>query len=217
MNRKPLIRFVWYGGKSSFADKIGDIDVNPDYTFSGVITDPRVRRMLDDDLLLDMGLSAAAAVPEKEPYTALVSHARRELGIMCEDPETTEKYLKVVQAFADMGHSGGSSMIAIAVINILLNQKPLGPLTDHPDDWQFHDENTWGEKGGIWQSRRDGEAFSDDGGKTHFRFRSEHDRGNPIMSDHDNRLEETMEKDPAPCAHCGQTDHATDDCPSQGG
>jgi hypothetical protein len=27
----------------------------------------------------------------------------------------------------------------------------------------------------------------------------------------------TVTRDPAPCGHCGQTDHDTDHCPEQGG
>lgn len=99
----------------------------------------------------------------------LVDHARRELEIIGEEPETIERYLKVVQAFADMGHSGRSAFVAIPVLNILFYQKNISSLTDYPDDWQFHDEHTWGEPGGIWQSKRNGEAFSPDGGK-HYWF-----------------------------------------------
>jgi hypothetical protein len=211
------VRFVWYDGNNDVPQRIGDIDVNSDYTFSGVVTDPRVQSMLESGLLLDMGFTARPGVlmTKKEPYNALMAHARRELDLTSEEPETIEGYLKFIQAFADMGHSGGSAMIAIPVINLLLRQKVLGPLTDHPDDWQFHDENTWGESGGIWQSRRDGEAFSDDGGKSYFRFRGDHTRSNPIQSDHDKRLEEKM--DPAPCTHCGSTDHDSAHCPGQGG
>lgn len=101
----------------------------------------------------------------------LIAHARRELEIIGEEPATIEGYLKVIQAFADMGHSGGSASIAIPVITQLLMQKPLSALTDYPDDWQYHGEDTWGAQGGIWQSKRDSTAFSNDGGKTFYWLR----------------------------------------------
>ena len=98
----------------------------------------------------------------------LVDHARVELEAIGEEPEVIEGYLKVIQAFADMGHSGGSASVAIPVINQLLQFKNLAPLTANPDEWMFVSEDVWGEAGGIWQNRRNGEAFSNDGGKTYY-------------------------------------------------
>lgn len=105
----------------------------------------------------------------------LVEHARRELELIGEDPEVISGLLNVVQAFADMGHSGGSASIAIPMINQLLQFKPLSPLTDDPEDWFYHGEEIWGEPGGIWQNRRNSEAFSKDGGKTYYLL-SDNDR-----------------------------------------
>lgn len=62
----------------------------------------------------------------------LVKHARRELELIGEDPEFIKGYLKVIQAFADMGHSGGSASVAIPTINELLQFNNLSPLID---DW----------------------------------------------------------------------------------
>lgn len=59
-------------------------------------------------------------------------------------------------------------MVAIPTIYQLLKQKNLTPLTDSPNEWLFHDEDTWGAPGGIWQNIRNGEAFSHDGGKTYY-------------------------------------------------
>lgn len=106
----------------------------------------------------------------------LVDHARRELTIVNQKVQSRDKYsdheiegfLKVVQAFADMGHSGGSAPFAIGIISDLLQFKPLTPLTDDPDEWQFHGEEVWGAPGGIWQSRRNSEAFSINGGSTYY-------------------------------------------------
>lgn len=97
----------------------------------------------------------------------LVDHARRELETLGYDRETISGFLNVIQAFDEMGHSGGSASIAIPTINDLLQYKNLSPLTDDPDEWMYHDEGVWGEKGGIWQNTRNGKAFSKDGGKTY--------------------------------------------------
>jgi hypothetical protein len=93
----------------------------------------------------------------------LVDHARRELEILGEEPETINGYLKVIAAFAAMGHSGGSAMCAIPVIHELLQYKNLKPLTSNPAEWN--------EVGfGLWQSQRSSEAFSTDGGRTYYRL-----------------------------------------------
>lgn len=110
----------------------------------------------------------------------LVDHARRELEFIYkgEDPWFVDGCVKVIQAFADMGHSGGSAETAIPTINKLLQQKNLTPLTDNPDEWQHHGEDMWPEPGGIWQNQRNSEAFSTDGGKTYY-FLSESGNDKP--------------------------------------
>lgn len=98
----------------------------------------------------------------------LVDHAKRELEIVGEDPETISGFLRVVQAFADMGHSGGSASVAIPMLNELLQFKNLTPLTNDPEEWFYHDHTMWDGKTGVWQNKRNGEAFSHDGGKTYY-------------------------------------------------
>ena len=100
----------------------------------------------------------------------LVEHARRELELIGEEPEIIEGYLKVIQAFADMGHSGGSAMCAIPVIHQLLQYKSLSELTEDPEDWMWIATEIWVDEAGmgIWHSRRNPEAFSNDGGKTYY-------------------------------------------------
>jgi len=95
----------------------------------------------------------------------LVEHARRELELIGEEPETVAGYLNVIEAFANMGHSGGSASVAIPVINELLQFKNLKPLTNNPDEWMNVSEQSGYE---MWQNRRNSEAFSDDGGKTYW-------------------------------------------------
>lgn len=98
----------------------------------------------------------------------LVAHARRELDLIGEEPDTVSGYLKVVQAFADMGHSGGSASVAIPTLNALLQYKNLRPLTDAADEWFYHGPAMAGNDEGFWQNIRNSEAFSNDGGKTYY-------------------------------------------------
>ena len=99
----------------------------------------------------------------------LVEHARRELKLIGEDPETTEGLCRVVQAFVDMGHSGGSASVAIPMLERLLRRQPLAPLTYAPDEWEDRSEITGSP---LWQNRRDSTVFSTDGGKTHYQVNS---------------------------------------------
>lgn len=98
----------------------------------------------------------------------LVDHARRELELLREDETTIEGYLNVIQAFADMGHSGGSASVAIPVIHALLQYQNLKPLTNDPNEWNHIGEAVWGSPGGVWQSNRNSEAFSHDSGSTYY-------------------------------------------------
>lgn len=88
---------------------------------------------------------------------SLVDHAKRELALLETDPWMVEGLVKVVEAFAEMGHSGGSASWAIPVLNDLLQFKNLTPLTDDPSEWnQISNSN--------FQNTRNPEAFSSDGG-----------------------------------------------------
>lgn len=97
----------------------------------------------------------------------MIRHAARELQLLGEEPTVVLGYLKMIQIFADMGHSGGSASVFIPTINRLLEQRNLMPLTDDPEEWVHHTEEVWPEPGGVWQNARNGEAFSSDGGKTY--------------------------------------------------
>lgn len=99
----------------------------------------------------------------------LVEHARRELEIIGEDEETTKGLLKVIKAFADMGHSGGSAAVCIPRITALLNYENLTPLTDDPEEWMEISSNLLvvGSKP-LYQNVRNSAAFSEDGGKHYY-------------------------------------------------
>lgn len=119
----------------------------------------------------------------------LVEHARRELALAGNDEDFNESIIKAVEAFASFGHSGGSASIAIPMLNDLLQFKNLTPLTNDPEEWQEHSPEQWDGEKGVWQSRRNSKAFSDDGGTTYY-----------LLSDRDGRLGplpiyETVKKD----------------------
>ncbi|MFF7527316.1 hypothetical protein [Streptomyces pseudovenezuelae] len=100
------------------------------------------------------------------PESNLVAHARRELRIIGEDPDTITGLCRVVQAFADMGHSGGSAHFASLYLDKLLRYQPLSELTDDPGEWlDRHAEGMTPVP--MWQSTRNPEAFSTDAGKTY--------------------------------------------------
>jgi hypothetical protein len=58
-------------------------------------------------------------------------------------------------------------MMTIQLFDLLANYKPLSDLTDNPHEWMEVVD-------GLWQSRRNSEAFSNDGGKT-YRLNSNQD------------------------------------------
>lgn len=102
---------------------------------------------------------------------SLVDHAKRELALAGNDDEFNNCIIKAVDAFASYGHSGGSASVGIHILHDLLQFKNLTPLTDNPVEW-----NEVGT--GIWQSNRNSEAFSKDGGKTYYLLSEGADSGN---------------------------------------
>lgn len=97
----------------------------------------------------------------------LVAHANRELELIGEDPEIVDATIRMCQIFSSLGHSGASAHFHRMMLNELLQFHNLGPLTDDPDEWMHHTAEVWPEPGGVWQNVRNGEAFSNDGGKTY--------------------------------------------------
>jgi hypothetical protein len=89
-----------------------------------------------------------------------LDYARRELELINENPAAIDAYLQVVAAFTALEKESIAPSKAIGVIHSLLQLKPLSPLTDDPDEWLLV-------KRGMWQSRRNAEAISKDGGRTY--------------------------------------------------
>ncbi len=98
--------------------------------------------------------------PEKQGESNLVEHAKRELVLAGNDDDFNESIIEAVRGFTSYGHSGGSASVAIPMLNDLLQFKNLTPLTDDPIEWNQVSED-------VWQSCRNSEAFSNDGGKTY--------------------------------------------------
>lgn len=101
----------------------------------------------------------------------LVRHALRELqiaGLLDSDADYDGflglSILDIVDNFAKQNHSGGSAHMTINLLNKLLSFEPITPLTYGPEEWVEAGE-------GIWQNKRDGNVFSNDGGKTHYDIR----------------------------------------------
>jgi len=99
---------------------------------------------------------------------SLVEHAQRELelcGQAAEDPAYAASLVAAVAAFASYGHSGGSAGVAIGQLLRLLQHLPLSPITSDPAEWFDHTGDVTGGQP-LWQNKRDGAAFSYDGGQT---------------------------------------------------
>ncbi|QFG13677.1 hypothetical protein PBI_SHEPARD_70 [Arthrobacter phage Shepard] len=96
----------------------------------------------------------------------LVRHARHELNLIGEEPRVIDWYLRVIREYASFGHSGGSAWATMGVLDELLRFHPLTELTDDPDEWMHIAEAVAGQPD-LWQNKRDGRCFSNDGGLTY--------------------------------------------------
>lgn len=108
----------------------------------------------------------------------LYQHAKRELefaGLFDADAdydgELAPAILSVVETFCRSGcaDSGGTAAISVGVLERVLRYKPLGPITDNPEEWmKVHDGIGGDEMEPLWQCRRQSTLFSHDGGKTYY-------------------------------------------------
>jgi hypothetical protein len=135
--------------------------INGEHIVTGVFTS-------DGPLTVTGTMEALVRNEDDDEDGNLVRHARRELALLGEDPDTIEGYIQVIRAFSKMGHSGGSASIAIPTINRLLQFGNLRPITDNPDEWNHVTDAEHEPPAGLWQSARNPEAFSHDGGKTYY-------------------------------------------------
>lgn len=72
--------------------------------------------------------------------------------------------LKLLEVFADEGHSGSSAPYAIGLFEKLAKFEPVVPLTG--EDWEWSDVSEYGgrDDGPVWQNKRCGHVFKDKNG-----------------------------------------------------
>lgn len=112
----------------------------------------------------------AAKIEESDFLTA---HAYRELFRTEPDSRVIDWYARIVKEFADYPGNSGTVSERLDTLVLLLQHKPLAPLTDDPEEWEHHTGEPYGYDAAVWQSKRDKEAFSHDGGKSYYLI-SEH-------------------------------------------
>lgn len=72
--------------------------------------------------------------------------------------------LKMLEIFADEGHTGSSAPYAINLFQKIASFKPLTPLTG--EDWEWHDVSEYSgrDNGPVFQNKRCGNVFKDNNG-----------------------------------------------------
>ena len=90
----------------------------------------------------------------------LSKHAIGELSLIKEDPKIILWYVSVIEAFNIMQLPQEAADHCVATLTQLLRYGNLAPLTDEPREWvQIGDD--------LWQSIRNRDAFSNNGGTTY--------------------------------------------------
>lgn len=101
--------------------------------------------------------------------SSLLEHARRELQLAGLFDSSSDyggmlgtSIMALIEKFSDEGHSGYSAAQTIRIFARLADFKNLTPLTRDPGEWMEV------EAGATWQSTRNSEAFSRDGGASYY-------------------------------------------------
>jgi hypothetical protein len=111
----------------------------------------------------------------------LIDHAERELRLLGNDDAMNQGILAMVAVFSTMGHSGSSAAYCTQVVERLLRFENLSPLTDDPDEWNYIAEEMLADgQAPLWQSSRNPEAFSHDGGKTYYLLSEKFTKGGSV-------------------------------------
>jgi hypothetical protein len=90
----------------------------------------------------------------------LSKHAIGELSLIKEDTKIILWYVSVIEAFNIMQLQPEASDHCVATLTQLLRYGNLAPLTDEPREWIQIGDN-------LWQSIRNRDAFSNNGGTTY--------------------------------------------------
>jgi hypothetical protein len=98
----------------------------------------------------------------------LSKHAIGELSLIKEDPKIILWYVSVIEAFNIMQLGPEAADHCIGTLNQLLRYGNLAPLTNEPKEWvQIGDD--------LWQSIRNRDAFSNNGGTTYKLYSANND------------------------------------------
>ena len=91
------------------------------------------------------------------------------------DKKSVQLYLDAVSAISDVMDTGDSFIDIVNNLTKVVYFQNISPLTDSPDEW-MNVGAMIGKQLSMWQSTRNPEAFSTDGGKTYYLL-SERDMG----------------------------------------
>jgi hypothetical protein len=112
----------------------------------------------------------------------LSKHAIGELSLIKEDPKIILWYVSVIEAFNIMQLPQEAADHCVATLTQLLRYGNLAPLTDEPKEWiQIGDE--------LWQSIRNRDAFSNNGGKTYKLYSENNDVEHETLKTGEDRAE----------------------------
>ena len=98
----------------------------------------------------------------------LSKHAIGELSLIQEDAKIILWYVSVIEAFNIMQLGPEATDHCLGTLNQLLRYGNLAPLTDEPKEWIQIDDN-------LWQSIRNRDAFSNNGGTTYKLYSANND------------------------------------------
>ena len=91
----------------------------------------------------------------------LEEHVRRELEKIDLPEEVKTNIRIIISLYSAYGYFGRTEHEVAEKIMSLVKFKNLSPLTDDPEEWEQMQE-------GLWTNRRNGRAFSQNGGKTFY-------------------------------------------------
>ena len=101
--------------------------------------------------------------------SALGDHARREFEQIGVTPAVADVLVQLVEVFVNWAELPGNTVTPIKTMSLILNQRPLSPLTDNPREWvRVGDMLVVGGTMGLWQNIRDPRAHSNNAGANYW-------------------------------------------------